>query len=88
MNILDFFKTLFGWVKKIVPREQLVAAVEYAKDAAVKFSTNEERRAYVIKMLTIRFNLPESVARLTVELAVQQIKRGANAGAKKIEEKL
>ena len=48
-------------------------ALQWAKVAAEKFVENADRREFVVKMLTTK-GIPESVARLAVEIAVQLIK--------------
>lgn len=80
MNVLSFFKNLghfvsrtFGIIRKIVPEDQLVQAIALAKEAATKYADNPTRRAWVIAQLISR-GIPESIARLLVELAVQHLK--------------
>ena len=81
MFLVDFFKGIghflaktFGLVKKLVPEEQLAQAIELVRQAADKFVDNADRRRWVIAEIQQLFHLPESVARLIVELAVQHVK--------------
>jgi hypothetical protein len=54
--------------------DALVAvALDLAKAAAAQFESNVLRRDWVVAQLTAR-GIPESIARLAVELAVQAIK--------------
>lgn len=56
-------------------------ALQLAIEASQKFSDNETRRSWVIAALT-KIKVPESIARIALELAVQLIKKGE----RKIEE--
>lgn len=83
MNIIGFFKMLgsklkqvFVIIHKIIPDEQIDAAIDYATEAGKKFVDNEEKRDYVIMRLKNRFGVPEYIARLLVELAVTHLKNG------------
>lgn len=49
-------------------------ALTFVKEAAVKFADNTERREWVVAQLVAK-GIPESLARLGVELAVQLLKR-------------
>ena len=90
MNIKDFFKgigralkAVFSLVKKIVPEAHLLAGIELVRQAAVTFTDNAARRDWVVQQLQQRLPIPESVARLIVELAVQHVKAEAAKAAKK-----
>jgi hypothetical protein len=83
-KIKDFFVGLGHLLAKalhlvhdLVPEEQLARGVELAKEAADKFIDNADRRAYVIEKLVAQFGIPESIARLIVELAVRLLKKEA-----------
>jgi hypothetical protein len=52
----------------------VATALRYVKEAALLFTDNDERREWVVNRLVER-GVPESVARLAVELAVQIWKR-------------
>jgi hypothetical protein len=91
MFLVDFFKGIghllanaFAIVKKVVPEEQLALGIVLVKQAALKFVDNAERRAWVINQLQSRFHIPESIARLIVELALQHVKQGLDTGADKL----
>ena len=55
--------------------EVLQLAIKWAKVAAGKQLDNAQRREFVVGILTAK-GIPESIARLAVELAVQAIKSG------------
>lgn len=81
MGVLSFFKSLGSKLKsvlavvhRIVPDEQLDAAIDFATEAGKKFVDNAERRDFVIMKLKNRFGVPEFIARLLVELAVTHLK--------------
>ncbi len=59
---------------KGLTEDLLDLAVGYVITAQVRFSDNRDRCAWAVQQLTMR-GIPESVARLTVELAVQEWKR-------------
>jgi hypothetical protein len=87
MFLVDFFKGIghllahaFAIVKKVVPEEQLAAGIALVRQAAQRFVDNAERRNWVIAQLQSRFHIPESIARLIVELAVQHVKQGVDDG--------
>lgn len=82
MNILDIFKKV-GHVLGNILRfantngltdEIIDEALGYVEHAKLAFATPDERRAYVVAVLRSK-GLSESVARLAVELAVQEMKR-------------
>lgn len=82
MGIGSFFKKIATYigravhvVQQVVPEELQAAAVEYVREATTRFIDNLERREAVVKQLQERFHVSESVARLTVELAVQIVKK-------------
>lgn len=88
MNVKEFLvgighglASAFRLVKKIIPEEQLLAGIELAAAAATKFTDNPPRRAWVIAQLQARFHIPESIARLIVELAVSHLKDAAKDAA-------
>ena len=79
--MLTFFRRFGAWMtltfrfaQTIVPKDVLQMAVAWARVAAEKFTDNAKRREFVVQMLMAR-GIPESVARLAVELAVQLTKR-------------
>jgi hypothetical protein len=81
MNIVDFFKGIghllarvFGLIKKLVPEDQLAKAIELARQAAEQFVDTAQRREWVVAALMAAFHIPESIARLITELAVQHLK--------------
>lgn len=51
------------------------AALGYIRTAAAQFTDNTERREWVVQQLMTHLKLPESIARLAVELAIQLYKR-------------
>ena len=55
--------------------ELLDLAIKWAKVAEEKFVDNTARREFVVKMLVTKAKVPESVARLAVELAVRLLKK-------------
>jgi hypothetical protein len=55
-------------------KDAVATALRYVKEAALLFTDNDERREWVVNRLVER-GVPESVARLAVELAVQIWKR-------------
>lgn len=77
-SLVAFFKKLGALLKKgiIVAAEHglnddiLKTALEWVRVAAVQFTDNPTRREFVVKVLTSK-GIPESLARLAVELAVQ-----------------
>lgn len=77
-----FFKKLGTWIKKGLVAavgagltdEIVKAALGWVKVAADRFVDNGEKREFVVRMLTTR-GIPEGVARLAVELAVQIYKK-------------
>ena len=71
-----FVRKAAGYVEKYVTEENIQQALSLALIAASKFDTTEERREWVIKTLVAR-GVPESIARLALELAVQLIKKQA-----------
>ena len=75
---MNIFKMLFGFIKKAFSRagkfglnDQLISdTLGWVEQAANKFNTSAERREWVVAILVSR-GVPESVARLAVEVAVQ-----------------
>ena len=51
------------------------AALGYIRTAGAQFTDNTERREWVVQQLMAKMHLPESIARLAVELAIQLYKR-------------
>ena len=79
--MLTFFARLGNWLKKalsvvreIVGDDVIKMALDWARVAAEKELDNAGRREFVVKMLMAR-SIPESVARLATELAVQLLKK-------------
>lgn len=93
MNIVDFFKGIghllaraFGLIRRLVPEEQLRRGIELVREAADKFADNADRRAWVSLELQTVFHLPESVANLIVEIALQHVKADLiDAGAARLQ---
>lgn len=69
-----WFKKVFSAAKDAVPAEVLSKAISLAEEAAVKYADNSDRREWVVQAL-IAEHVPESVARLAVELAVNFLKK-------------
>ncbi len=84
MGVWSVVKAIFGFAIKAFQAakargltDALVAkALELARFAAVRFVENTERRTWVIEHM-ISSGVPESIARLALELAVQQLKKEA-----------
>lgn len=82
MFLLNWVKKFGGFIKKAFLAadgkgltDKLVKdALTFVKVAAVKFADNAEKREWAVKALVSR-GIPESLARLAVELAVQILKR-------------
>ena len=49
-------------------------ALSYIEEAATQIEDNDKRREWVVRQLVTRVHLPESVARLVLELAYQVYK--------------
>lgn len=47
------------------------AALAYVRAAAGRFTDNAERREWAVDMLARKLHIPESLARVAIELAVQ-----------------
>ena len=78
--MLTFFFKLGTWLKRafrivqeVIPDDILKMAVDWARVAIVQFTDNAQRREFVVQMLMAR-GIPESIARLATELAVQLLK--------------
>ena len=77
-SISGFFKKVVGLISKALTAavgaglsDLIVSkALAYVKQAANKFADNAEKREWVIQQL-MRAKVPESIARLAVELAYQ-----------------
>lgn len=85
MNIvISFFKKFGALLKRAFEaaeasglNDKVVAIAEpLVREAAERFVENTQRREWVVAMLVAK-GIPESIARLAVELAVQLVKRGA-----------
>ena len=80
--LVTFFKKLGALIKKgvLVAAEHgltddiLKTALEWVRVAATQFTDNPTRREFVVKVLVTK-GVPESLARLAVELAVQLFKK-------------
>ena len=89
MKFFDVFGGFFQKIGKLVlsalksaevkglTDEVLATASAWATVAANKALSNTEKREFVVQILTGR-GIPESIARLAVELAVQAIKAELN----------
>ena len=78
---------MWGWLKafgglikkalslagKVVPEETMVIALAFVREAAARYTDNAQRREWVVQQLQAR-GVPESIARLAVELAVRLFK--------------
>ena len=82
MNILSIFKSIGKAVLRVLrfaesrglDDDLLDLALGFVTRAQVKFSTNSERREWAVTQL-VNKHLPESIARLAVEVAVQAYKK-------------
>lgn len=82
MGFIDFFKGIgrligkaFSAAKASGLSDELVQmALPFVRAAAAQFTDNAQRREFVVGVLVAK-GIPESIARLTVELAVQLIKK-------------
>lgn len=82
MNLFGWLKKGLSWldrakkvVEKFVPDFLVEKAVEKVHEAKLLFQDNSERRAWVVKFLMTELHVPESLANLAVELAVQMVKK-------------
>lgn len=80
-HIIDFFKKIghflgaaFHLLHLVFSEQQLEQAVLLVKTAADKYTDNQQRREWVAMELVSVCHLPESVARLLTELAVNLVK--------------
>lgn len=81
MSFWNWFKNVGRLIAKALKHaelqgltdEVLAIALEWAKVAATKELDNAQRREFVVQILVSK-GIPESIARLAVELAVQAIK--------------
>ena len=78
--MFGFLKRLGTWltqalviVEQVVPDETIKMALDWVRIAADKELDNAQRREAVVTLLTAR-GIPESLARLATELAVQILK--------------
>mgnify|MGYP001587210301 CR=1 FL=1 len=69
MNFLKYLNKLFTVINAVDPAT-LDLALSWVRAAAEKYDTNLERREWVVAILQNR-GIPESTARLAVELACQ-----------------
>lgn len=69
-----FLKQALRLVDALVSDDVLKMALDWARNAATQQLTNDARREFVVKLLVAR-GIPESIARLATELAVQLLKR-------------
>ena len=81
MNIIGFFKKVgsllkkaLGIIKELVPEETLALALVWVRVAATKYVDNAQRREWVVGILVAK-KIPEAIARLAVEIAVQLYKK-------------
>ena len=81
MSFFGFFRRIgvlvkkaLGLVEELVSEQTLALAVVWVRVAAGKFLDNAKRREFVVEILMAR-GVPESVARLAVELAVRIVKQ-------------
>lgn len=81
MSFIDFFKKAGSLIAKALGFAStkgltdavLEKAIDYVRRAEQDFASNSVRREWVVTQL-IKIGVPESIARLAVELAVQTIK--------------
>lgn len=84
MDLMEFFAR-FGkafqaagrFIVRHVSDNDIDIAVDYVREAAVKFLDNTERRNFVIQALMARLPISESVARWLVETALMRVKQEA-----------
>ena len=79
MNILGFFKGLakkaFGYAKDNGLTDDLVKlALKWVREASKQTVENPEKREWVVEILKAK-GIPESIARIAVELAYQLYKK-------------
>lgn len=86
MEFKDAVAKFFGFVRGLVQRafdaakangltDRVVAdALTFARQAATQFTDNVERRDWAVAQL-VAMRVPESIARIAVEAAVQLLKR-------------
>lgn len=89
MNPLNAIGRLFVGLGKLIAKafkraqengltEKVVETAEfYARQAAQQFVDKAERREWVVRQLMVHLGLPESIARLACEVAVQLLKAHA-----------
>lgn len=70
-------------VRSEVKHEDLVLAAKYIEEAAAKFLDNPSRREWVVNQLMTEGHLPESIARITLEVALRISKKLINAEVEK-----
>ena len=73
-DLVKLFDKVFKLVKREVTEEHLDTAVAVVTQAQVLFVDNAARREWAVEQLMKRFGIPESLARLIVELAVRFVK--------------
>jgi hypothetical protein len=67
------YRAIHSATARGLTKQLIEQAKELAKEAAAKFADNAQRREWVVARLVAR-GIPESIARLAVELAVSAIK--------------
>ena len=78
MNIKGFFSRIFGLIATAFKRAQAFGldnqliedTIQWVEEASKKFKDSAARREFVVGILVAR-KVPENIARLAVELAVQ-----------------
>lgn len=86
MSFFGFFKKIGHVLQSIIEYaggngltdELIQEALKWVKVAASKELDNSQRREFVVQILMSKFHIPESIARLAVELAVQALKKELN----------
>ena len=73
-DLVKLFDKVFKLVKREVTEEHLDKAVEVVTQAKILFVDNAARREWAVSQLMSKFGIPESLARLIVELAVRFVK--------------
>lgn len=82
MKLFGFFSGLGRLLKRALTSATvrgltdvvIQSALGYAKQAAVKFTDNAERREWAVAQVQRRCHVPEVIARMAVEMAVQLLK--------------
>lgn len=86
MDLITFVKKVFASSQSLVKKawalvenagindDVLAFAMKWVRAAESKYVDNAEKREWVVALLKAQLKLPESVARLAVELAVRLVK--------------